>query len=468
MKKSILIFGILLTSQWISAQCEVWEGTPRKDELENYHVIYRQAIKAEDMQTALENWEKVFPAAPNADGRRDIQYFDGVELLKYKMNNTSDEAEKKAIVTRILGLYDQMAACYQNGSLTAKCDDNVNCLNKYLGYIYGRKAYEMFYFLNSPYVPTMQAIKEAIKFAGINNEYVIFDPAARITVYQFQNKVMTKEEVVEIYKQLNEIADHNILNHPTLSEYYQQAKENMNATFRAVEEDVFDYEFFKEKFLPEYEEASDNPDVLKKIILVLKQKNCPADDPFLMLVESKWEKYAKEYNSKVQAEFEATNPAVAAKRLYDEGKYNEAIDKYYDAMEKETDNEKKASYLFSIASIQFRKLSAYSTARATAKDALKYRPNWGRPYMLIGDMYGKTARNCGDDWNQRLAIIAAIDMYSKARSLDSEVAGEANDRISSYSKSLPDGEIGFMMKKKEGDIETVGCWIGETVRVRFK
>ena len=74
----------------------------------------------------------------------------------------------------------------------------------------------------------------------------------------------------------------------------------------------------------------------------------------------------------------------------------------------------------------------------------------------------------GDDWNQRLAIIAAIDKYQYARSIDSEVAGDANERISKYQSSLPDLSEGHMRGVKEGAKETVGCWIGETVKVRFK
>ena len=124
--------------------------------------------------------------------------------------------------------------------------------------------------------------------------------------------------------------------------------------------------------------------------------------------------------------------------------------------------------MFSKASIQGRKLKKYSAARATALEAAKLRPGYGRPYMLIGDLYATTARNCGDSWNQRLAILAAVDKYRKARSVDPELTDEANKKIGKYNSSLPDQSEGFMKKVKAGDKQKVGCWIGETVTVRYK
>jgi tetratricopeptide (TPR) repeat protein len=159
---------------------------------------------------------------------------------------------------------------------------------------------------------------------------------------------------------------------------------------------------------------------------------------------------------------------LAAKRLFDEGKYEEAIDKYMEAIEQSDSNDDKASYWFSIASIQFRKLGRYATARESAQKATKYRSNWGRPYMLIGDMYGTTARNCGDAWQQSLAILAAIEKYRYAKSIDSEVADEAQGRINTYWGSRPSQDLGFMQGVKDGDKVRVDCWIGEIVTMDYK
>jgi hypothetical protein len=279
---------------------------------------------------------------------------------------------------------------------------------------------------------------------------------------------MSKEKAVEVYKQLNDIAEYNIANNETYSEGYQQAKAAMDWAIRDIEKEIFDCEFFKDKYLPEYEENKDDPEVLQRVLALLKEQNCDPNDPVVKMLDAEWKAHAAEYNAKVRAEYEANNPAAAAKRAYDEGKFSEAISKYRTAIQEETDNDKKAGYLFAIASIEFRKLNLYSQARSTALSAAKLKPNWGRPYMLIGDMYGKTARSCGDAWNQRLAILAAMDKYSYAKSLDAGVAEEANERLSAYYGSMPDKSEAFMRGLNEGSTVSVGCWIGETVRLRFK
>jgi tetratricopeptide (TPR) repeat protein len=203
-------------------------------------------------------------------------------------------------------------------------------------------------------------------------------------------------------------------------------------------------------------------------LATLKGQGCSDTDPEIIKLAEEWKKYATVENARLQAEFEANNPAAAAKAAYDAGRFQEAITKYKQAIAEEKDNDKKATMMFAIASIEFRKLNLYSQARSTAYAAAKLNPSSGRPYILIGDMYGKTARSCGDSWDQRLAILAAIDKYSYAKSIDGSLANEVNDKLSHYYASLPDKSEGFMRGMSEGQNASVGCWIGETVKLRFK
>ncbi len=451
----------------LSAQCDSWIGKPTQTDAENAHSIYRQALKANDYTTAFENWQIAFKLAPVADGKRDYHFTDGVLLYKHLLTKTTDEKTKADYHAKIMQLYDQAISCYKSKSITLKTATE-EALNQKIGYLYGRKAYDMFYTINSPYDENIVALDNSIKASGDLAEYIIMDPYAKIIVWEFKQGRMPKEKAVELYKKLNQIAEYNIANNEKLSEGYQQAQASMEGIFAEIENQIFDCDFFKEKLIPEYEENKDDPSVLKRVLATLKTQGCLDTDPVIVKLSEEWKKYANEENARLQAEFEANNPAAAAKAAYDDGKYQEAISKYRQAIEDETDHKKKATMLFAIASIEFRKLSLYSKARSTAYEAAKLNPNWGRPYMLIGDMYGKTARSCGDSWTQRLAILAAIDKYNTAKSLDGSVAGEANDRLSNYYGSLPDKSEGFMRGLSEGQTASVGCWIGETVRLRFK
>ena len=451
----------------VFAQCESWEGSPKQEEGEEAHSIYRQALKGKDFATAFEYWQVAYAIAPSADGKRDYHYTDGVALYVNMFKEATDQAQKDEYIAKIDELYDQAIACYESKSISLKCGDSDECYQKRIGYLQGRRAYEMFYSLNAPYSKNLAVIDNAIEAAGNDSEYIVFDPLSRIVVWQFQKGKMDKEQALAYYKQMEEIAQYNIINNEALSESYEQAWQAAQAQYRAIEKDIFDCEYFKPILNEEYQDDPSNPDVIKSVLVRLKRRGCPEDDPMVQEIDGIWQKYAAEVNAKKQAEFEANNPAVLAKKMYDDGDFEGAANKYQEAISSETDPNKKANYLLGLASIKFRKLAQYGEARRLAKEAASLKPNWGRPFMLIGDMYGKSARNCGDSWNQRLAIIAAIDKYSYAKSIDPSVSDEANSRISRYSSSLPAQDEGFMRGVKAGQSVTVGCWIGETVKVRY-
>jgi tetratricopeptide (TPR) repeat protein len=242
----------------------------------------------------------------------------------------------------------------------------------------------------------------------------------------------------------------------------------MNKAFKQVESEIFDCEYFKGIYMSDYEEGKDDLSIVKTVYSRLKKRKCTDEDPFIIELKERYQVLAAASNAEKRDEFDANNPAVVAKKRYDGGDYTVAIEKWEEAIAAETDPNKQATYLFRIASTQGRKLKQYAKARTTARKAAKLRPNWGRPFMLIGDLYASSARRCGDDWNQRLAILAAIDKYSYAKSLDPEVAEEASRRIGKYNQSRPEKADGFSRGINEGSSQTVGCWIGESVKVRFK
>jgi tetratricopeptide (TPR) repeat protein len=470
MKKQIL--GIVVVLLFIGysesySQCATWNGSPRIDDAKNAHSIYRQAMKINDFKLAFDNWQIAYDIAPAADGKRDYHFIDGAALYKQKFEQATDAAKKAEFVEKAMALYDQAIECYQSGAIPVKCNSG-DCVKQKVGYLEGRKAFDMFYTFNTPYSKTLAALKAAVEHSGNATEYIVLAPYAQVVVHQFTNDLMDKETARAVHTQLNEIADHNIANNAKFGTYYDQAKASMNGSFAYIERQIFDCGYFVEKLRPDYEADPDNMENIKNIVAILKGQGCEPGEPFYDELDAKWKEYAAEENARIQAEFEANNPNIMAKKLYDEGDFAGAEAKYLEAIEQEADNEKKASYLFSLASIQFRKMDKYTAARKTALDAAAAKPNWGRPYMLIGDMYGRSARSCGDSWNQRLAILAAMDKYSYAKSIDPEVAEEANERLSRYRESMPSQDEGFMRGIKSGQtVQIEGCWIGETVRVRY-
>ncbi|MBI5916675.1 MAG: hypothetical protein HY842_14960 [Bacteroidetes bacterium] len=451
---------VLVAGSWsvpAFGQCENWMKSPQKDALEEAHVLYRQFIKTEEYDKAFDYWKKAYEGAPAADGQRSTHYADGRKIYLHKFKNTTDAAQKKEYANMVLKLFDQQAQCYPNEKALAM----------------GLKAYEMFYTLNSTYPDNKKVCQEAVEAGGNNTSYVVFQPYASIAVWEYQNKQMDAAEARNIVNKLNEIADFNIANNAKYADSYQQAKDAMNGTFAQIEGEIFDCAYFKGKLEPDYRAHPDDTEVLKYIYNKLVQQGCPEDDPFVAELKSRYEKIVTEENAAKMAAYYAENPGDHGITLFKEGKYSEALQKFDAGIDKEKagakDKEKLANYYFYMASIEFRQLNRYSAAREHARTAANYKPGWGQPYMLIGDMYASTSNSCGSDaFEASLAVLAAVDKYAYAKSIDSDVAGEASNKIGRYSAYYPAKEEAFMRKVNEGDSMTVPCWIGETVRVRLK
>ena len=118
----------------------------------------------------------------------------------------------------------------------------------------------------------------------------------------------------------------------------------------------------------------------------------------------------------------------------------------------------------------YHKKGQYGTARTHYNAAASNRPGWGKPYIEIGKMYASSVRSCGngDAFQQGVVVCAALDMWAKAKSVDSSVAGEANSLIGKYSGSVPTKEDAFQRGAKSGSSASVGCWIGGSATVRLR
>ena len=112
---------------------------------------------------------------------------------------------------------------------------------------------------------------------------------------------------------------------------------------------------------------------------------------------------------------------------------------------------------------------SYSKARSAATKASELKPDWGQPYLIIGDIYASSASSCGSSsLEQRSVYWVAVDAYSKAKSIDNLLAEKANKRISTWSKQFPSKEDCIWEDLEEGTTYKVGCWISRSTRVRTR
>ena len=446
---SLVAAAAIFVTNTATAQCGNWTtlAPAEMEKAENAHVVYRQFAKNENYKEAFKDWKIAYDLAPAADGGRPFHYTDGRKIYMDMFNKETDEAKKKEYAEIYLRLYDEEMECYGTEGKAS--------------FLQGRKAFDMFYYLRTPYSKVLVNLDKALELGGNDTEYVVLDPYARVVVHQFTNELMDKETARAAYTKLNAIADHNIANNDKFKEQYQQSKESMNGVFATIENFIFDCAYFYDRLVPEYKANPDDRQNYLNVYTTLVKRGCDKDDPILAEIAAKDRVYQ-------MAELRENNKGYAANELYKSGDYNGAVSKYTEAIAEETDPAKQAKMYFSVASIQFRKLKSYGPARESARKAASLDSSFGKPYELIGDMYATGARNCGSkSWDNSLAVLAAIDKYKQAKSVDPSLASSVNKKINNYSASKPNKEEGFMQGVKAGSSAKVPCWIGETVTVRY-
>lgn len=285
--------------------------------------------------------------------------------------------------------------------------------------------------------------------------------------YYFEQEKLDAERVRDLYEKGVALADKNVEAGGDYAQYYADAKANLVASVAEYEDQIFDCEYFKEQLLPTFEDNQDDLKMLLYVIAKAKAQGCDPSDAFVVKAQARYDEVYASRAAEFEQQRRESNPAYAAQECYDAGDFACAISEYENAIEKADSDEKKAQYYYQIAAIQNAKLGQYGSARTNANKAASLRSGWGKPYILIGDIYGKMSGNCGDAYEQRLAVLAAIDKYQYARSIDSEAADDASRRIGRYSGSMPIKADAFSRSHKEGDRLKVGCGINETVTLRF-
>ena len=465
LRNVLIVFALLSISASAAwAQCQTWNDSNRKEEAENAHVVYRPFVKdrtAEQLvadlddanfKIAFDNWKTAYDISPAADGQRPSHFVDGRKLYRAMMNKAPDEAKKTEYAHKIIALYDQQAQCYKNE-----------------GYLTGRKAFDMFYMKPYGYsLTTLETFKKAIDLGGNSMEYIIYDPLGMLMAYLYKSGKLPKQEFIQIFEKAEGIANHNIENNKQYGQYHEAGFQRMQSHVSEIEGEIFDCAYFKKKLLPQYKDNSEDLEIIKYVYNKLKVQGCEENDPDLAQIKAKYEMLATEINVGLEKERRMNNPCYDATQLQKEGQYEAAIARYQQCADAAEDDEAKAQVLYSIAHMQVWELGQLSSGRSNANKAASLKKGFGKPYILIGDIYSKMSRGGCDDWNQRLAVLAALDKYQHAKSIDSEVADDANKRISNLSGALPTQEEGFMRKIQAGQSVKVGCGIGETVRVRYQ
>lgn len=193
---------------------------------------------------------------------------------------------------------------------------------------------------------------------------------------------------------------------------------------------------------------------LKNVNARLSAKDCTEDPLFIKVSEAlhKLEPSAKSAYSLGQL-------------AESEGNSAKALQYYNQAAELETNKSDKAKIYYRIGN-NYKEKGSFSQARSLYRKALNEKPSLGSAYLQIASMYAQSANNCGEDaFTKRAVYWLAADYASRAARVDPSISGNANQAAAAYRGRAPQKSDVFQSSKNIGDAISIGCWIGETVRI---
>jgi tetratricopeptide (TPR) repeat protein len=440
------IFLSLITAGIISPQLLAQEestGRYGKDSvtcimnISLYREFYKQwkasGYKNETIKDVISPWRWVFLNCPKGTQNT---YIDGVKIISYLIDKAESPELKEKYIDTLMMVYDQ----------------RIEYFNKE-GYVLGRKGVDLFSYRPSATKDIYRDLKKSIEIEGNASK-------GPVVVYYMNSAVKMAKEgkadssiIFDAYDISSGIVDYNLKKYadkPKDNEKWMTIQNNIELILEpfATCKDLI--AIYRKKF----NENPEDLEMLQKVTALLDEKDCQ-QDPF----------YFETTKKLYELEPSPKSAYLIGKMLMNEEKYAEAID-YFKEGEKTGDSVITHRSFLYIAQA-YRTLNNFPSARTYALKSVAYDPYDGEPYILIGDMYAASAKECGDnDLSSRAAYWAAVDKYYKAKKVDPDLAEEAAARIASYSVYFPSAKTIFFYSLNEGDTYRVECWINEDTRVR--
>lgn len=456
--KYVLFFLFLFNGfSSLFAQCEKFGNYAHgAEEAKKIHFYYREYIKKKDFANAIPLWRTLYESVPAGS---EYHYVDGVRIFEYLIEQTTDSVQIAHYQDTIWILYDQRLACFGKS-------------NKKKGDILERKAFDM-YKQGVDYATVYETYKAGLQLAGNNSKAFLLYPFAYLAVERFKAGEITNLEAQKVYADLSAIIAANIKTATKEVEKYQEAQENIDIVFQQeLEQPIFDCAYYLKIYQPQYEANPDSLEVYREVYRALIKSGCPKTLPLLQEIYTKDSIRAVEDKAEAFAAYRDAAPkSKKAIWAYQSGDYEASINYFIDAAAEENiPLNSKAEMCFKAAQIAFTNLKDFPKSRQYAYKAIEYSPNWGKPYLLIGDLYASSGPLCGTGtgFNSQIVTWAAIDMWSKAKAVDKDpdVVGKATKQIKKYTQFMPTKEDLHNRNLKEGSSYLVPCWIQTQTTIR--
>jgi tetratricopeptide (TPR) repeat protein len=396
---------------------------------------YRTEYTGKNYDAALPLWRAVLKNCPQASQNT---YINGITMMRYLIDKTTDPALKNARIDSLLMLYDKRLEYF---NVKDKAD------------LLYTKAIEVQNYKPDNHKEIYKAYKIAID-ANKNIDLMAVAKTMLSARELYEKKEFSVSDFTNIYTEMADIAESQVKAAPddTVKIALKAAIESAFLTTDAANcENLI-------KVLGERFNANkDNVEVVKTVVSLLQTKECTESELYYEGVEA--------YNK--------LNPSPGAsyglaRVFYSKNDKEKAMQYFKTATETETDLINKSMYFYEFGGL-FLKEGKANEAINYAKRAIAANPRNGKAYMLLGTAYAGI-KGCGEDEiSKRSVFWVAVDQFTRAKQLDPSIAAEANKSINTYSQYFPSVDDAFFDNLLDGAKYEVKCGpINETTIVRTK
>lgn len=391
----------------------------------------------------ITSWRNVYNNCPEL---RQNTYLDGVTIMTYAFIRPEKNAEiKDKYVDTLVMIYDKRAQYFPNGKNGSQ-----------IGNIMGRKGVDIYTWAPHRYEEAYNALKQAIDLDGNNSNYAFIDTYFPLVITMAKNGKLEESAILEEYGRLMEIVDYNIQVNTEMAN--EKLLNNFNATKSNLDVAVQPYancEDLVRIYQPKFDADPENVELLTKIAEILEKRKCD-DSPLYLAVAVNLHKI----NPSPESAY------LIGKKYLAEKDYNQAATYLLQSTKSENKEWAHQSYIYLAQIMNMNK--NYEQGRTYARKAYELDKTDGEPFIIIGQLYAASAKDCGTgDLESKAAFWAAVDQFEKAKSIDPSIAAKANELINAYSHYFPSVEIIFFNGYEEGQNFTLDkCWIGETTKIR--
>ena len=221
--------------------------------------------------------------------------------------------------------------------------------------------------------------------------------------------------------------------------------------------DILSCEGLDLHFAPEFEQNSEDPGMLEKIIDAYTFAGCKQSALYSTASEKLYE-----IAPSSQSAHQLAVLFIGRNDLEKAAWYLQMA-----VLDDKLPSETRAEWFYELSIISLNR-GDYCEAITYAREAKAYRNDYGKAYIALGDAFIACRKQLGDEFQQRSAYWVAADMYQAAARVDPALADESSQKLAICAAQYPSTEDIFFQDLQVGNNFQVGRCIQENTIVRSR